>query len=435
MSLAVSMPHAPDAEVAVLQHCFARPDEAGEVLSQIPDGAFYNAGNRLFYESIGHMVGEGVPIEYEAATDWLQSQGVLDRVGGRGAVAEIANDVGPANWTYYRDLMLDKWKAREVIGMCAEATAAAHAQPADGNVDDWIGTLTERILALSVDRQQRRERPFYKLVDEAMDRYEEAVKRGGQIPGISTGFPGLDHITGGKQPGQLWVIGGGTSDGKSAFAQQCALSMAGAGTPVAIFTLEMPDEEVVDRFFAMHAKVDSALFKRGFHRRDQIADCVKAQHELRAMPVTIRDVSGIKLSPLVADIRILAKRGVKHFVVDYGQLIEGELRNRSREEEVARVSRNLKAAAKQLRVSIDLLSQLNDDGKLRESRAVGFDADVVATLSCPVKKEKIQGEWVETRIEDKRILFVGKNRNGKRSVSFSLRFNGPTFTFTEETKP
>jgi len=83
-------------------------------------------------------------------------------------------------------------------------------------------------------------------------------------------------------------------------------------------------------------------------------------------------------------------------------------------------------------VSVDLLSQLNDDGKLRESRAVGFDADVVATLSCPITKEKKDGEWIETRQEDKRVLFVGKNRNGKRSVAFPLRFDGPTFTFTEE---
>lgn len=435
MSDLAQMPCAPDAEIAVLQHCFARPGEAGEVLSQIPDAAFYHAGRRLIFESIGQMVGEGIPIEHNSAAGYLEQQGLMDRIGGRGVFNELTEGVGPAQWGYYRDILLDKWKAREVVAMCAEATTAAKSQPENASVDEWLSTLTERILSLSLDRQQRRERPFYKLCDDALERYEEAAKRGGKIPGISTGFPGLDHVTGGKQPGQLWVIGGGTSDGKSAFAQQVALHMAGNGTKVGFFTLEMPDEEVVDRFYAMHAQIDSSCFKRGFEKQWQVASLMKTSKELRALPVTVRDVSGIKLTPLIADIRVLAKRGVKHFVIDYGQLIEGELRSRSREEEVARVSRNLKAAAKQLRVSIDLLSQLNDDGKLRESRAMGFDADVVVTLSCPITKEKKEGEWVETRQEDKRILFLSKNRNGPRSIPFSMRFNGPTFTFTEEAKP
>ncbi len=430
--LTKSLPYSPDAETAILQHCFYCPADVGEVLLQIPDGAFYHPGNRLLYESIGHMVGEGVPIEHLSASNWLTEQGLIDKVGGIGELAEVSGSVGAANWRYYRDILMDKWKAREIISMATEAIQQAYQQPAEGTVDDWIGNLTERILALSIDRQQKRLRTFEQLMGAAVDRYEESSKRGGALPGLATGFPGLDHITGGKQPGQLWVIGGGTSDGKSAYAQQTALFIASQGHPVGLYTLEMPDDEVVDRFFAMHAKIPSDLFKRGIERRDHWTQLTRSFGEMRHYPLHIRDVSGIKLSPLVADMRLLAKRGVKHFVVDYGQLIESEGKSRSREEEVARISRTMKATAKQLRVSIDLLSQLNDDGKLRESRAIGFDADVVATLSCPISKEKKDGEWIETRQEEKRILFVGKNRNGKRSVAFPMRFDGPTFTFTEE---
>lgn len=428
-----SLPQSPEAELAVLQHCFARPDDVGDVLAQIPDSAFYHPGRRLLFESIGHMTGEGIPIEYLAATNYLTDNGLLSRFGNQGDLSEVALSVGPANWGYYRDILLDKWKAREVIAMCSEAAQQARSQPADGNVDEWLSTLTERILGLSVDRQQKRERPFSVLVDRALDRYEEAARRGGAMPGVSTGFPGLDRATGGKQAGQLWVIGGGTSDGKSAYAQQTALHIASQGVPVAIYTLEMPDDEVVDRFFVMHSRVESSFFKHGITRNDHLRALALTSTALRGLPVTVRDVSGIKISPLLADMRLLAKRGVRHFVVDYGQLIEGEGKMRSREEEVAKVSRNLKAAAKQLSVSIDLLSQLNDDGKLRESRAIGFDADVVATLSCPVTKEKKDGEWIEARQEGRRILFLGKNRNGPRSIAFPMKFDGATFTFTEET--
>lgn len=427
-----SLPYSPDAERAVLEHCFSRPNDVGDVLTQIPDGAFYHAGNRLLYESIGHMVGDGCPIEYRAASQWLQERGLLDKVGGAGEFSAIALSVGVANWGHYRDILLDKWKAREIIEACTDAMLKTYEQPANGSVDDWLGELTDRIVNLSQDRQQRKGRSMRVLVEAAMERFEAALRRGGALPGISTGFPGLDRVTCGKLPGQLWVIGGGTSDGKSAYAQQVALFIAEAGIPVAIYTLEMSDDDVIDRCFAMHSGVDSTVFRQGAMNPFELKKTKESVAVLSKLPLTIRDVSGIKLAALVADMRLLAKKGVRHFVVDYGQLIESEARSRSREEEVARISRTLKATAKQLQVSIDLLSQLNDDGKLRESRAIGFDADVVLTISCPIIKEKRDGEWIETRQEDKRIVMVGKNRNGKRGTPFQMKFNGATFTFIEQ---
>lgn len=429
-----SVPCSNENEEAILSFIINNPEKSGEAFSEIDVEAFYHAPNRLMFQAMLEMSGQSVPIDAYTLSDWLATRGLTERIGGGGVVSRLEYEQA-WHYPYYRGIVLDRWKQRQMIDICS-ATIREITESKTTAVDDMLGVMTEKVLALSLDRQQRREKPFMQLVDEAMDRYEAAVQNKGKLPGISTGFFGLDRVTGGHQPGQLWVIGGGTSDGKSAFAQQMALHMAANGHRTAIYTLEMPDDEVVDRLYAMHAKVDSALFKRGFENRGQMMGCVKANKELRDMPFHIRDVSGIKLSPLLSDIRVLAKRGVKHFVVDYGQLIEGEGNARSREEEVAKMSRGFKAAAKILRVSIDLLSQLNDDGKLRESRAIGFDADVVATLSCPMVEEKVPGsrESNFVRLEDKRVLFLSKNRNGARGVKFAMSFNGPTFTFTEEAK-
>ena len=171
----------------------------------------------------------------------------------------------------------------------------------------------------------------------------------------------------------------------------------------------------------MESEVDSVKFKRGFTDRDEIDRCGKATRELRKLPLTIRDVSGMKLAPLLAEIRQLAARGIKHISVDYAQLVEGDGKSRSREEEVAKVSRSLKASAKRNKVSIDLLSQLNDDGKIRESRAIGFDADVVLLLH----KNKPKGA-----AEYQRSIYCAKNRGGKRDWSVPVQFRGEFYQFS-----
>jgi len=142
----------------------------------------------------------------------------------------------------------------------------------------------------------------------------------------------------------------------------------------------------------------------------------------------VRDVSGMKLGAMLSDMRLLKRRfGIEVFIIDYGQLVRPDSKGHTRESEVAIMSSSLKGAAKTLDATVILLSQLNDDGKLRESRSLGFDADIVLTLSVP-ESEETEGEKDETR----RMLFFGKNRDGARGITISYRFNGPTFTFTEE---
>lgn len=263
------------------------------------------------------------------------------------------------------------------------------------------------------------------LVAEALDRYQQAMNLNGQLPGISTGFYRLDDLTGGFIPKNLWVIGGSTSDGKSAFTLQMLASSASRGEPVCLYTFEMPDDEEVDRLFAHYSSTSSQSFRRGKFTGEQFKAITRTSKALLNLPLYIRDVDGKKLSSLIADMRLMKRRHkIKVFAIDYLQLVSPDQRGHNREAEVAEISRRLKGLAKNMGVTILVLSQLNDDGRLRESRAIGMDGDVVLTISVPVREDK---EPDDTR----RTLYLSKNRNGERHKVIHFAFNGATFTFKE----
>lgn len=425
-------PYSPESEQAALAIVLGSPSHSADLLSQMHVGMFYNPANRLIFEGFTGMIRDEVPIELLACTEYFSNRGILEKVGGASALTELYGQFAtPAHFSHYSAILSDRWKQREIIAICQETSTIASGSLEGQSVDEHIAAFTERVLALSLDRQQHKERTFKELCDKAIDDFNEAIKNEGRINGTSTGFSQLDNYTGGHVAGQLWVIGGGTSDGKSAMDQQITLHKASKGIQVATYSFEMPDMEVVGRFFAMDTGIDAQKFKRGFQSREEMGICIRSHGILRNLPITIRDVSGMKLSPLIADIRTLATRGVKHFSIDYAQLVEGDGSTANREAEIAKVSRTLKATAKQLNVSINLLSQLNDDGKLRESRALGFDADVVITLSTPTTQKRDGKTITEERDETKRNCFIGKNRNGKRNVLIPMSFDGSTFTFRE----
>ncbi len=429
--MTTTTPYSPESEQAVLSIILGNPDHASELISRLHADLFYNPVNRMIFDGFKAILSSDIPLELMSATDFFSSRGLLDKVGGASALTELYSIFSStAHFNHYEGILSDRFKQREIQAICLETHTIASGSLEGQNVDNVLAEFTERVLTLSLDRKQHLQKTFSELCDSAIDRFDANIRNGGRITGTSTGFSILDNITGGHLPGQLWVIGGGTSDGKSAIAQQMALHKATKGISCAIYTFEMPDEEIIDRFYSMMSCVDSQSFKRGFKSREDQKMCIHAHQQLRGLPITIRDVSGLKLSPLIADIRMLATRGVTHFCVDYAQLVEGDAA-RSREEEIAKISRTLKAAAKQLHVSIDLLAQLNDNGKLRESRALGFDADVVLTISTPTTRKSDGKHVTEERDESKRTLFVGKNRNGKRNHSIFMNFDGSTFTFRE----
>ncbi|OAI56220.1 hypothetical protein AYO49_04775 [Verrucomicrobiaceae bacterium SCGC AG-212-N21] len=141
------MPYDASAECAILQTCFAHPEEVRDILEQIPSRAFYHVAHRTLYEAISHMEGEGLPIEYLAASSWLQEQGLMDRIGGHAELASIALSVGVGRWEYYRDILFNKWTARQAIGIGQELQR--EVQSTQGDASPLLLAMAERMSSLA----------------------------------------------------------------------------------------------------------------------------------------------------------------------------------------------------------------------------------------------------------------------------------------------
>lgn len=423
------LPSSPEAEESILAMIIFWPDKAHQVYAVVPDDFFYHPMRLLLYGVLRDMLDAEDPLEPASITIKLRKMGKLDAVGGPGEVSRLCA-IMPASGalTHYRNELEDCWRQRKVWTACDRAIKSVHSP--NMPVGEWLAGITSDILEASQDRSQKPVRTWKSLCEKSLERYEALARTGGSIPGWPTGIEKLDILTGGMQRGKLWVAGGGTSDGKSALGQQAIIHAAERGAKSAIYSLEMGDEEIVDRGLAMKG-VSQEMQRRGPKNREEARTAKDVVEAIRDLPIFPVDVSGIKLGALLNDIRKMTAQGVELFMIDYGQLIESESSKRSREEEVARVSRSLKNIAKTLNIFVLLLSQLNDDGKLRESRALGMDADVVLTISTPTRKEKIEGQWQELRDNTRRIIFVGKVRNGQRDVPIPCKFHGERYTFEQ----
>jgi len=419
--------HNSEAERGIISCMLQWPDRIPQFAELVGPEMFASPINRLLHGHLCAMSANGQGIDLVTFNNRLAKSGDLDKVGGPGATAELLADV--LTWAHvdqYASIVRSLWLTRSGVETLTNAIADGQSRPEDPAA--WIMSVAENLQNIG-QRHSGKSRSMKELVDSAFERYEENIRQKGQLRGISTGFPILDSFTGGFQPGHFWVIAGGTSDGKSAFVEQMILAVARQGAHVALHTLEMSDDETIDRFFCQHTQVSSDSFLRGtFTREDQRA-LSQGMLELQALPIHIRDVSGIKHAALLADMRLLWRlHGVKLFVVDYGQLIQADARAHSREREIAEQSASLKAFAKQTKTTVIFISQLNDEGKLRESRSPGFDADKAMRLRVPRVDDDADGEFDDTR----RFLHLDKNRGGQRYRKLEYRWHGPTFTFSGE---
>lgn len=422
-----SLPHSKDAEEILLSAILFWPSHAPSIFSTVPDEHFYDQSNLILYKTLRAMQAEDVPLEQPALQERLKRTNRLEKVGGVIKLMEINNSIPVASTLpHYKKLLQGAFQQRTLLKVFQEAESTARTPE---NVDEWISDVIQKVLEVAQDKEQKPMRDWKELCNSALDRYQEMAQNGG-IPGHSTSIPKLDECTGGLQMKKLWVIGGGTGDGKSALAEQLILHNAERGVKCGIYALEMDEDETTDRAFALKG-APADVFRRGIRNREEVKKLVEIGAAIQNLPIIVKDVSGIKLGSLLSDIRAMANKGVKLFMVDYGQLIESDGSEKSREAEVAKVSRNLKNLAKRLDICVMLLSQLNDDGKLRESRALGMDADVVLTISTPTKKERIDGQFIETRDNTRRTLFLGKVRKGMRDVAIPCRFHGSEYRFEE----
>jgi len=370
-----------------------------------------------------------VVIDHITLRDELIRRGELDSIGGYDYVAELADSVPTAaNLEYHATIVKEKAILRKLI----ETATGIITEAYDGHTtaSELLDAAESRIFQVS---QQRTEEGFARLKEmlwPTMERIETLQKSGKAITGVPSGFADLDNLTSGFQGGELVILAARPSMGKTAFVLNIATHAAVEQHGVAIFSLEMSKESLVQRMLTAEARVDSQLVRRGMLRDFDFTKLARAAGVLQQCPVWIDDTPALTLLEMRSKARRLkAENDVRMIIVDYLQLMRSPEYSDNRVQEISDISRSLKGLAKELGVPVVALSQLSRASEqrggerkpilsdLRDSGAIEQDADIVMFIHRP--------EYYDREDESKRGLaeiMLAKHRNGPTG-DVHLRFN------------
>lgn len=360
------------------------------------EAAYYDLRHQIIQRAMLDMFEQRKPIEMAALMEHLRQKQLLDQVGGVTYLSEV-QDMPPsaANYSYYANLIREKHTLRRLIQTCSGVV---------GKVFDYEGDVEKLLSEVETEVLKIRTMPsggtpkLNVILQEAVTYIEQRADDHEKIFGFSTGLKDLDIMTDGIHPGELIVIGAPTSCGKTALALQIILNNALQGTPSAFLSAEMQPVRLAVRALANEARVNV----RRYTERD-FAPTMDALARINKSPLYIDTVNGYSISQVRAKARRLKQQhGIKLIGVENIQLFTGKGDNR--EQEIADISRGLKAMALELDIGVLALSQLNDEGRLRESRAIGHDADSVWLIYN-------DGEW-QPKIQPVKLK-VEKCRDGE----------------------
>ena len=365
-------PNSEEAERGVLACCLRDPQVCvAEAGLKLEPESFYDLRHRTIFEELTAMQSVGVRVDMITLHERLKDKGVVEHIGGINYLSEV-EDATPsaAHLPHYLEIVMAKHTLRRLIQTCTEVIGKAY--DSGDKVAELLAHAEREILA--VRPMVRESSTLQKLCAEAVDLIEWRANNWGEIAGLTYGLRDLDQLTDGLHPAEEVVVAAFPSCGKSAFAGHIALANAINGVPVGIATAEMRPLQLVVRSLCSHARVN-------FRRLDE-GSCAKLANSVgpvSRLPLHLESVSGFTADRVASLARRMVQRhGIKLFIVDYIQLLDGEGDNR--EQQVADVSRKMTQIAKEHNIPVVALSQLNEQGQVRESRAIGQDADTMIKI-------------------------------------------------------
>ncbi|HEV8663522.1 MAG TPA: replicative DNA helicase [Candidatus Methylomirabilis sp.] len=423
-----------EAEVAVLGAILQESDALLKAIDALRPDHFYRDAHRRIFNAALTLFGRSEPVDLVTLTDELRRRNELEAVGGAAALAALLEAVPTAaNVTYHARIVRDKALLRQLIGTATELVGMGYEDAE--SVDEVLDLAEKRIFEISEDKVSRAFIPVKDILKGTFEHIERLYERQAHITGVPTGFGRLDELTSGLQPADLIIVAGRPSMGKTSFALNVAANAAKVepSTSVAVFSLEMAKEQLVQRMLCTEARVDSHRLRTGKLGPRDWPELTKAAGRLSEMPIYIDDTPAITILEIRAKARRLKAEGqLGLIIVDYLQLIRGRGRVESRQQEISEISRSLKALAKEVNVPVMALSQLSRAvesrtpprpqlSDLRESGAIEQDADVVAFLYRKgfyqaqerARKSEVAGLGEELDEEDRTTeVIISKQRNG-----------------------
>jgi len=417
-----SMPESLAAEAAVLGSMIIDPERISEVVEQLKTDAFYRIEHQIIFDALVTLYekNKGEAIDAVLLRDELEKHKQLEEIGGVEYLAKVMDSVpSSANVMYYAGIVKDKQLLRELIAATSEILNDAYSGDGEpgGKLDEAerkIFAVTDKKISGSADALKDLVVRAYELIEKRKDSH---------VTGLSTGYYTLDEKTCGLQDGEMIIIAGRPSMGKTSLALNIAEHIGVMEkAPVAIFSLETGRQQLAERFLCSSSEIDAQKVRKGMLDTEHYEALRDACGELSEAPIYIDDTSSLTPLGLRAKARRLkSQRGIRCIIVDYLQLMHlGTSRIESRQQEITTISRYIKALARELNIPVVVLSQLNrsPEGReghrprmsdLRESGSIEQDADVVMLLH---REDYYHRGEKDYESDNKAELIIAKQRNG-----------------------
>jgi replicative DNA helicase len=418
-----------EAENFVLGSLLIDPNVIIKIADIVNPEDFYKDAHGQIYAAMRELYAKREPIDILSLSSKLEEKGILDSIGGRAYIANLANSVGTAsNVTYYAELVQRKSTLRRLIGAASEISEMGYEE--DEEIDKLLDEAERKLFNVSQKFLKQAFQPIDTLLSQAFDRIDELHKQSGKLRGLATGFNDLDNLLAGLQKSDLIILAARPSVGKTSFALDIARQAAILNkAAVGIFSLEMSKEQLVDRMLCAEAGVSLWKMRTGKlsdkQESDDFSRIGSAMGVLSEVPIFIDDSP----SANIMEIRTKARRlQMEHklelLVIDYLQLMEGRTRTGdNRVQEVAEITRSLKGIARELNIPVLALSQLSRAveqtrpaipklAHLRESGSIEQDADVVMFIYRKAADRGYETEELSTDEKNVAQIYVAKHRNG-----------------------
>ncbi len=383
-------PFSMEAEVGVLGSMMLMPETCDDIVNVLRPDDFYDEAHQILFSNIMDMHGAGKKIDMLLLRERLKSNNVYETVGGAAAMAEIFQSVPhAAHASYYANIVQTKATARNLISTCSELLSDAFLPETDPNV--LLNEAEQKVFAIRESRQSNNLAEMDQVLGAVLDRLDARMKGEGQEGTVDTGFTDLDRMTGGLHASELVILAARPSMGKTAFAMNiCENVVLKTGAPVLFVSLEMAAIELIERLLCSVARVNGHRLRNGSLGAEDRKRFVQEAGKMSTVPLFIDDSPTRNISEIAGAARRIKRQqgSLGLIVIDYLQLIQPDNANDPRQEQVAKMARRLKGLAREVKVPILCLSQLNrqaEDSRdhrpklshLRESGAIEQDADVV----------------------------------------------------------
>ena len=412
------LPHNLEAEQSVIGSMLMDREAITIASEQIMGDDFYSKQYGILFDTMVELNDSGKPVDLVTLQNRLKEKGVPPEISSLEYIKDIMSaPITSANIKHYAKIVADKSMLRKVIRVVEEIANDCYAQ--NDSVDVLMDQTEKKVFDIIQKRNSGDFVPIRQVVMNAMNMIEEASKNKGAVTGIATGFLDLDYKTAGMQPSDLILVAARPSMGKTAFVLNIAQHVAFKDNKaVAIFSLEMSKEQLVNRLMSLESKVNSQAIRTGNMKEDEWERLIESADVIGRSKLLIDDTPGISIGELRSKCRkFKLEYDLQMIIIDYLQLMTGTGKNESRQQEISDISRSLKALARELKVPVIALSQLSRAveqrpdhrpmlSNLRESGAIEQDADVVMFIYRDDYYNK------DTEMKNVAEIIIAKQRNG-----------------------